>query len=79
MNISLYSIISFSAVFSCLVAADELPSYARPTTSSQQRFRKTPPLTDYLDNEGTQWTLPTQSVTSEKTEDDLYIPQTVSN
>lgn len=30
--------------------ADEIPSYARPTTSSQQRYRKTPPLTDYLDD-----------------------------
>jgi len=29
---------------------DEVPSYARPTTSSQQRYRKTPPLTDYLDD-----------------------------
>lgn len=30
--------------------ADEVPGYARPTTSSQQRYRKTPPLTDYLDD-----------------------------
>lgn len=30
--------------------ADEIPSYARPTTSSQQRYRKTPPLTEYLDD-----------------------------
>lgn len=32
--------------------ADEVPGYARPTTSSQQRYRKTPPLTDYLDDTG---------------------------
>ena len=35
--------------FICLTA-DEVPGYARPTTSSQQRYRKTPPLTDYLDD-----------------------------
>ncbi|EDO45789.1 predicted protein [Nematostella vectensis] len=28
--------------------AADIPSYARCTTSSQQRFRKTPPLTDYV-------------------------------
>jgi len=33
-----------------VLTADEVPSYARPTTSSQQRYRKTPPLTDYLDD-----------------------------
>ncbi|KAK3726413.1 hypothetical protein QZH41_019666, partial [Actinostola sp. cb2023] len=30
--------------------ADDIPSYARCTTSSQQRYRKTPPLTDYMDD-----------------------------
>ncbi|XP_074623643.1 deleted in lung and esophageal cancer protein 1-like isoform X1 [Acropora palmata] len=30
--------------------ADEIPGYARLTSSSHQRFRKTPPLTDYLDD-----------------------------
>ena len=34
------------------LTADEVPGYARPTTSSQQRYRKTPPLTDYLDDTG---------------------------
>lgn len=30
--------------------ADEIPGYARLTTSSHERFRKTPPLTNYLDD-----------------------------
>lgn len=34
------------------LTADEVPGYARLTTSSQQRYRKTPPLTDYLDDTG---------------------------
>lgn len=58
--------------------AGEVPNYARPTTSSQQRFRKTPPLTDYQDEEGTLWTFQTQTLSVERTDRDMSPPQTVS-
>ncbi|XP_031565846.1 deleted in lung and esophageal cancer protein 1-like [Actinia tenebrosa] len=61
--------------------ADEIPSYARFTTSSHQRYRKTPPLTDYLDDRvtsslGYPFTVASKPATAERKTREISTPAT---